>query len=634
MDKRERNCRRVRRTCLAAALGFLAAAAVAHAQPEKNYCRRGQACWPSDQDLRSLQTALDPAVPRVLVWAGEGTPRVSSVPAESPGDQPLFGLGVAGLKPYYYANDTTAPCFADSNFAESCIASVRNNPAEGWQPAFTVFPTTAEQVQTAVKFAVKHNLCIAVAGTGHDYLNRHSCPDAVFIRTVLLKNSSVDLIDARGFGHADGNIKYGAGIVFDEAHKIAADADRIVSSGWASTVGVVGWSLGGGHGPIVPSKGMGADNLLEVELVDAKGDLIIANSKNNSDLFWALRGGGGSTWGVVTAVTVRAHKIPAGGLTRGMATWEGILCGDSGKALDAVISKHLEWAQTLDTKWGGFWQLTLLKLDDATAAYAKCKTGYHLDMHYVFAGPNTTAEFIAGWNTIATAAPAKSVMQPTFPTWSKQLLYQSVEYIYPIWVYSPRGAYQGSLPSAVVARDLVANGALLTAIRTMISECRNNLLCEKIEIYQDVTGNLGSPRDPNVSLSPGMRNGMLHFIFAGFWNETFMRSFYALGDNSYFAESAYRMTETDWRTRYWGENYQKLVQIKSKYDPNGTFWCHHCVGDLAARDGASGTALAGSATSTVAQPTATATNKPGAGTRATNNLFIAIISAFISCLFI
>jgi ribonuclease T2 len=134
------------------------------------------------------------------------------------------------------------------------------------------------------------------------------------------------LNDNFGFGWADGNIKLGSGLVWQEVQKVASENQRMVVTGWSATVGVIGWSIGGGHGPLVPSRGLGVDNILEIELVNSKGELIVCNKEKNSDLFKALRGGGGSTWGVITSITVRLHKIPEGGLVIAQASWTGNYC--------------------------------------------------------------------------------------------------------------------------------------------------------------------------------------------------------------------------------------------------------------------------------------------------------------------
>ncbi len=76
---------------------------------------------------------------------------------------------------------------------------------------------------------------------------------------------------------------------------------------------MVGWAIGGGHGPLVPGFGLGVDNILEVDIVLANGSLETVNAKNMPDLFFAIRGGGGSTWGIITAITYKAHKLPPGG---------------------------------------------------------------------------------------------------------------------------------------------------------------------------------------------------------------------------------------------------------------------------------------------------------------------------------
>jgi ribonuclease T2 len=173
------------------------------------------------------------------------------------------------------AND----CTDSAKITEFCLASIRNNPEGDVQPAFVAWPTNVTQIQTLVKFSKKHNLCLSVAGTGHEMLRRHTCQDGLFIRTTLMKGISWDLTDSRGYGHADGNVKVGSGIVFSEIQTSAATNDRFIASGWCPTVGVAGFFLGGGHGPFAPSKGLGVDQLLEVEIVTADGNLTVANSK-------------------------------------------------------------------------------------------------------------------------------------------------------------------------------------------------------------------------------------------------------------------------------------------------------------------------------------------------------------------
>ena len=108
-------------------------------------------------------------------------------------------------------------------------------------------------------------------------------------------------------------------------HEIAMENERVVVSGHAAEVGIVGWSMGGGHSPLGPLHGLGVDQVLEVELVGADGSIIIANNKSttvfspdwvgsknetleNTDLFWAMRGGGAGPWGAVTAMTFKLHK--------------------------------------------------------------------------------------------------------------------------------------------------------------------------------------------------------------------------------------------------------------------------------------------------------------------------------------
>ena len=119
---------------------------------------------------------------------------------------------------------------------------------------------------------------------------------------------------------------FGAGVQWIEAYEAAREHNRAIVGAASGSVGAAGgWLAGGGHSAIAPNYGLGmsnssvgsksyspgsfvgVDNVLEITIVTADGDHVVANRYRNEDLFWALRGGGGGTWGVVTSVTYKTH---------------------------------------------------------------------------------------------------------------------------------------------------------------------------------------------------------------------------------------------------------------------------------------------------------------------------------------
>ena len=103
----------------------------------------------------------------------------------------------------------------------------------------------------------------------------------------------------------------GAGAIWMHAYNaVTTQGGRYVQGGGCITVGVAGLVLGGGFGSYSKSYGTAAASLLEAEVVTADGMVRIANACTNPDLFWALKGGGGGTFGVVTRVTLRTYELP------------------------------------------------------------------------------------------------------------------------------------------------------------------------------------------------------------------------------------------------------------------------------------------------------------------------------------
>lgn len=162
------------------------------------------------------------------------------------------------------------------------------------------------QVQLAINFARNLNLRLVIKNTGHDYLGKSAGAGALNLWMHNLK----DIKFVKNFklaGYSGPAFKAGAGVQGLEILQAARDNGVSVQAGICESVGWAGGYLaGGGHNPLASMYGMAADSILAFEVVTANGRFVTASSTVNPDLFWALRGGGGSTFGVVTSVIVKA----------------------------------------------------------------------------------------------------------------------------------------------------------------------------------------------------------------------------------------------------------------------------------------------------------------------------------------
>jgi len=528
-------------------------------EPGPTGCRKGEPCWPTAAEVEALSNSLDPGMKRSLRWNRGENPFPAPIPTGC-GGQPLCGLDP--LKPVYTKGLDSEVINSTMPFRDAFSkAATRDIPAEGWDPAFVVFPLTAAHVQTAVLFARKHNLCVSVAGTGHDFLNRHSCPNGVFIRTSLLKDMDWNL-------EQKGVVKLGSGLTFSEVSKAGADQrpSMYIATGWSSTVGIAGWSLGGGHGPLVPSSGLGVDNLVGAEVVLANGTLVTANAEENADLLWALRGGGGSTWGVVTAFFIRKHPTPAGGMTQMVASFAGDILIPG--LLEKRIEHIIDWTLGLDEKWGGLFFMT----SDATV--------WSIEAVWFYAGSRRDPGFREQKNKLLGGHLASIVIG--CKDWFACNLPSEGRLVGPIesGIVPTKVPFANIVPSVIITRDVVGGAEFKSAVKSWFHACP---LCGALEFYFDLPHpNTKKHFDPKAtSIGSGFRDGMVHLIVPP--DPISMKKFVHLGENSYFSESAYKgagggMSGDGWKKRYWGSNYERLLDVKTKYDPHNMFWCHHCVG--------------------------------------------------------
>src|ERR1700722_17607523 len=190
---------------------------------------------------------------------------------------------------------------------------------DAWMAAPSVYAVAAENpddVVAGVNFAREHNLRLVVKGGGHSYHGTSNAPDSLLIWTHPMHEITVhdDFVPKGCEGHLapQAAVTMGAGCLWMHVYnEVTTKHGRYVQGGGCATVGVAGLVQSGGFGSFSKGFGTAAAGLLEAEIVTADGAVRIANACVNPDLFWALKGGGGGSFGVVTRLTLRTHELPA-----------------------------------------------------------------------------------------------------------------------------------------------------------------------------------------------------------------------------------------------------------------------------------------------------------------------------------
>jgi hypothetical protein len=209
-------------------------------------------------------------------------------------------------------------------------ARVPWNFAVDQRPAAVAFPRTAAEVATVVRVAAEAGLRVAPQSTGHNAgpLAAQGLDDVVIVRTSEMGTAIADPV--RGIVRVEG------GAIWEPAVDAAAAHGQAVLHGSSPDVGIAGYSLGGGIGWYARTLGLATNSLTAVELVIADGSHVRADATTNPELFWALRGGGGS-FGVVTALEFKMYDI--------QTAYAGMMIWDLAR-VEPVLREWAAWAPT------------------------------------------------------------------------------------------------------------------------------------------------------------------------------------------------------------------------------------------------------------------------------------------------
>ncbi|KAL5318438.1 hypothetical protein ACEPPN_013498 [Leptodophora sp. 'Broadleaf-Isolate-01'] len=267
--------------------------------------------WPSDEQWQALNVSIGGTLIKTSPVASScypGNPFNSTTSCElatSSWTLSQFHAALPESIDYpFYANNSCLPPGA-SGFAEQKGCSI------GGFPEYIVNATSEEQVSIALAWASEHNLRIVVKGTGHDMNGRSSGAYALSIWTHNFQGIEFDSSwPIPGSNTTADVVIAGSGNNWLRIYTAAENAGKLVVGGGAPTVGLGGHIQGGGHGPTSSHYGLAADQILQVRIITTNGTIYVANSQQNQDLLWAIRGGGAGQYGVVTEYVLKTHPAP------------------------------------------------------------------------------------------------------------------------------------------------------------------------------------------------------------------------------------------------------------------------------------------------------------------------------------
>lgn len=185
----------------------------------------------------------------------------------------------------------------DKRYKESVLSWNRAIKAE---PLVIIYCKENNDVVNAINWAKENNVEVRIRSGCHSYEGYSTGNDVAIIDISKMKDIKID--------EEDNTVKFGGGITNREAYEFLGQKNYPFPGGGCPTVGITGLILGGGWGYSSRYLGLACDSLIEAEMINHNGEKLIVNKDNNIDLFWALKGGGGGNFGVITSLTLRLQK--------------------------------------------------------------------------------------------------------------------------------------------------------------------------------------------------------------------------------------------------------------------------------------------------------------------------------------
>lgn len=481
---------------------------------------------------------------------------------------------------------------------------------EAWRPAvsrYAVKARTRADVAAAVQFARAHRLRLVVKGGGHSYQGTSNAPDSLLIWTRAMNRIVLHeaFTPQGGPAHLSAvpAVTAEAGAMWiDLYHAVTTEGGRFVQGGGCTSVGCAGLVQSGGFGSFSKRFGTAAAALLQAEIVTADGRVRTVNPFQDPELFWALKGGGGGSWGVVTQVTLRTFDLPP----LFGAVW-GTIRAHSDRDFHTLIARFVDlYAERLmNPNWGEHVTLgsdNTLKLSMVCQGLdePQVKAAWQAFFASVRGAPRsfTVVEALGTgvlpaqdwWNDAINPGMVRDPRpgEPAYRAWWRGDAAQAGAYLYgfdSLWLpaallarpHRPRLAQTLFEATRHHALQLHFNKGLAGAPREALAaaeETATNPQVLSAFALAIIAGGARSayPDEPGAIIDKGAARADAQAIARA---TAQLRSI-APGAGSYVSESNY--FNRHWQSAYWGRNYPRLRAVKAQYDPDGLFFGHNGVG--------------------------------------------------------
>jgi len=478
------------------------------------------------------------------------------------------------------ATGTDWPLFEGVSCVPPSVARSNATCTQGGYPSYVVNVTNVAQIQLAVNFARNLNLRLTIKNKGHDFNAK-----SVGAGSLSVWTNNLDGMQYLGPHYASGSysgpaIKIGAGAEVLQLYQYADSLGLSVVAGIGRTIGVGGgYIAGGGHSPLSSLYGMAADQVLSLEVVLPTGQFVSVSPTSHPDLFWALRGGGGGTYGIVTSLIIRAYpKLPVTTLSFSFAAGGNVSNETFWKGMDAVWATFPSFADAGQYRY-----------------------------YSIFCGTPTTCSFSMAphWANNMTVAQVQALNAPLFAQLTalgvppQNVQYQTYDGVLNAFVNTfPAstevvGTWNYHTGSRLFPRSNWATNATLKAQSAAIA---NAAMSAGLVIGYNIKAATNPTVSQDNAVNPAWRNTLAHVLLGAVWGPDATPADIAAasqtlttqlgtwrnvspGSGAYLNEAD--INEPNFQQSFYGSgaaHYNRLYALKQQYDPWGLLYAPTAVG--------------------------------------------------------